>query len=75
MLIYQRIDDLVQSAREGNPAIPRFDCSVFDGDYVTGDIDDSYLQRLSFNRSDQMKQRRDAEYSHDQTVIDLHNHA
>ncbi|HEX7038148.1 MAG TPA: amidophosphoribosyltransferase [Pseudomonadales bacterium] len=75
MLIYQRIDDLVQSAREGNPAIPRFDCSVFDGDYVTGDIDASYLERLSFHRSDQMKQRRDADYSHDQTVIDLHNHA
>jgi amidophosphoribosyltransferase len=79
MLVYQRIDDLVQSSREGNPAIGEFDCSVFDGKYVTGDIDDSYLERLSFSRSDQMKQRRDAELSNeqgnDQSVIDLHNHA
>ncbi|MFU8817986.1 MAG: amidophosphoribosyltransferase [Pseudomonadales bacterium] len=76
MLIYQGIEDLVQSAREGNPQIDNFDCSVFDGKYVTGDIDDSYLERLSFNRSDQMKQqRRDADFSNDTTVIDLHNHS
>ncbi|MFW6092511.1 MAG: amidophosphoribosyltransferase [Pseudomonadota bacterium] len=75
MLVYQAVDDLVGSAREGNPAIERFDCSVFDGRYVTGDIDADYLTRLSFARSDEMKQRRDAEFSNDQTVIDLHNHA
>jgi len=75
MLVYQDIGDLVQSSREGNAAITRFDCSVFDGKYVTGDIDARYLERLSLHRSDEMKQRRDAEDSHDQTVIDLHNHA
>ena len=74
-LIYQRIDDLVVSAREGNPAIDRFDCSVFDGDYVTGDIDEAYLDRLSLRRSDRMKQQRDADHNADQTVIELHNHA
>ena len=73
-LIYQRIDDLVASAMEGNPSIRRFDCSVFDGNYVTGDIDDGYLDRLSLHRSDKMKQRRDAEHT-DQSVIELHNHA
>lgn len=79
MLVYQRIDDLMQSAQEGNHAIRSFDCSVFNGEYVTGDIDDSYLERLSLHRSDEMKQRRDApdsnDQSNDQTVIDLHNHA
>ncbi len=75
MLIYQRIDDLVVSAREGNPDIARFECSVFDGQYVTGDIDEAYLDRLSLHRSDKMKQRRDAELNADQTVIELHNHA
>jgi len=74
-LIYQTIDDLVASAREGNPQIARFDCSVFDGNYVTGDIDDDYLDRLSLHRSDQMKQRREAELHADQSVIELHNHA
>jgi amidophosphoribosyltransferase len=75
MLIYQQIDDLVRSAQEGNPRIEHFECSVFDGKYVTGDIDDAYLQRLSLNRSDESKQRRDAEFSNDQTVLELHNHA
>ncbi|MCB1683695.1 MAG: amidophosphoribosyltransferase [Pseudomonadales bacterium] len=75
MLVYQRISDLITSAREGNPSIGRFDCSVFDGDYVTGDIDDAYLERLSLERSDSMKQRRDTELNPDQTVIELHNHA
>ena len=75
MLIYQRIDDLVVSAKEGNPEIERFDCSVFDGNYVTGDIDDDYLDRLSLHRSDKMKQSRDADINADQTVIELHNHA
>jgi len=74
-LIYQRIDDLVSSAREGNAAIKQFDCSVFDGNYVTGDIDEAYLDRLSLQRSDKMKQHRDADHSADQTVIELHNHA
>ena len=55
--IYQRLEDLVESAREGNPAIARFECSVFDGNYVTGDIDEPILDRLSLHRSDKMKQR------------------
>ena len=48
---------------------------MFDGNYVTGDIDEVYLERLSLHRSDEMKQRRDAELNVDQTVIELHNHA
>ena len=74
-LVYQELDDLVASAREGNPGISQFECSVFDGHYVTGDVDAGYLERLSLHRSDQMKQRRDAEINADQTVIELHNHA
>ena len=74
-LIYQSLDDLVDSAREGNRGINRFDCSVFDGDYVTGDIDDAYLERLSMDRNDESKQRRDTEVTEGPTVIELHNHA
>lgn len=74
-LVYQRLEDLVESAREGNPSISSFECSVFDGKYVTGDIDDIYLERLSLHRSDKMKQRRDTGLNVDQTVIELHNHA
>ncbi len=74
-LEYQTIEDLVACAREGNSAISQYDCSVFDGQYVTGDIDDAYLQRLSLSRSDLMKQRREIELNGDQSVIELHNHA
>ena len=72
-LTYQRQEDLIESAREGNPAIRAFECSVFDGDYVTGGIDQNYLARLSANRNDQSKQQRELQL--DRTVIELHNHA
>lgn len=78
-LIYQRLEDLIKAAREGNPDIQQFECSVFDGQYVTGNIDDVYLRQLSLERSDDMKQRLDSkaglESNPDQSVIELHNHA
>lgn len=74
-LVYQKIEDLVAAAAEGNSRLKRFECSVFDGEYVTGDIDGDYLDRLSQTRSDTVKQRRDAEQVGDATAIELHNHA
>lgn len=50
-LIYQDLDALVAAVREGNPAIPRFDTSCFDGDYITGDVTEEYLARLEASRS------------------------
>jgi len=43
-LIYQDLEDLIESAKYGNPSIQQFECSVFDGKYITADIDRSYLQ-------------------------------
>ena len=74
-LVYQDIGDLKSSAAEGNPVVDDFECSVFDGKYVTGDIDDSYLEQLSLDRNDKMKQHRDAQYTADGNVLELHNHA
>ena len=74
-LVYQSIEDLVAAAAEGNSKLRRFECSVFDGEYVTGDIDGDYLTQLSQMRSDSVKQRRDADHVGDATVIELHNHA
>jgi len=54
-LVYQDLDDLVDSAREGNPAIKKFDCSVFNGDYVTRDVDEAYLLALEERRKDSVK--------------------
>ncbi|MEX0349781.1 MAG: amidophosphoribosyltransferase [Paracoccaceae bacterium] len=45
-LFYQNLDDLIWAAREGNPEIEQFDCSCFDGNYITGSVSDDYLERL-----------------------------
>jgi amidophosphoribosyltransferase len=45
-LIYQTVEDLLQAGLGMNAQIPRFDASCFDGDYVTGDIDEPYLEAL-----------------------------
>ena len=57
-LIYQDLDDLIAAAGEGNPAITRYECSVFNGEYITGDVDEMYLKRLENVRSDAAKQAR-----------------
>jgi amidophosphoribosyltransferase len=44
-LIYQKLEDLIWAAQEGNKEIEAFDCSCFDGNYVTG-VGESYLQQL-----------------------------
>ncbi len=44
-LFYQHLDDLIWAAKEGNPEITAFDCSCFDGDYITG-VGEDYLQNL-----------------------------
>jgi amidophosphoribosyltransferase len=56
-LIYQDLDDLKKSVipSDKSPDDYHFDCSVFDGVYVTDDVDDSYLDRLKACRSDQAK--------------------
>lgn len=57
-LIYQDLEDLIAAAAEGNPGISRYECSVFDGEYITGDVDEVYLKRLETIRSDAAKAAR-----------------
>jgi amidophosphoribosyltransferase len=45
-IFYQTIEDTIAAAKEGNPDIKQFDCSCFDGKYITGDIDETYLTNL-----------------------------
>jgi amidophosphoribosyltransferase len=59
LLVYQDLSALIESAREGNPAIDRFECSVFDGHYAAGDVDAAYLDDLARRRSDDAKSRRE----------------
>ena len=60
--MYQAIEDLEASARKGNPEVGRFECSVFNGRYVTGDIDEAYLTQISYDRSDSVKQQREMSF-------------
>ncbi|WP_369857754.1 amidophosphoribosyltransferase [Candidatus Thalassolituus haligoni] len=72
-LVYQELDDLITACLEGSKtAATEFDCSVFNGEYVTGDIDDDYFRRLSDLRSDSSKGIRKAIAN---VAIDLHNEA
>lgn len=73
-LIYQDLDDLLASATEGNPQITNFEASVFDGNYITGDIDQNYLDRLQAKRNDQNKEKKEKRF-YDKTIdgLDLYN--
>ncbi len=49
-IIYQDLADLKAAVNKSNPAITRFDCSCFDGEYITGDITAEYLNRIEAAR-------------------------
>ena len=51
-LIYQDLADLQRAVCELNPAIQACEASCFDGNYVTGGINDEYLQQLELKRND-----------------------
>lgn len=55
LVIFQTLPDLVSSIRALNPSIKQFDCSVFTGKYVTGGVDEAYLQHLEGLRADNIK--------------------
>ena len=69
-LIFQSIDDLVLAVGSGNPDIKSFDTSVFDGNYITNDIDNAYLERLDSMRNNTSKEKSDKNAD---SVIDMHN--
>ncbi|WP_049721976.1 amidophosphoribosyltransferase [Gilvimarinus polysaccharolyticus] len=73
-LIYQELDDLVAASAEGADGVSEFDCAVFDGKYITGDVDKEYLDRIQNARQEgeggQKKERREKE---EESPIGLHN--
>ncbi|SDB85416.1 amidophosphoribosyltransferase [Acinetobacter boissieri] len=57
-LIFQDLEELKDAIRIPKvPQVTDFDCSVFDGQYVTGDIDTAYLNHLEQSRSDKAKEK------------------
>ncbi|KAJ3782356.1 phosphoribosyltransferase-like protein [Lentinula aff. detonsa] len=57
LVIFQTLPDLIESVRQLNPSIKRFDCSVFDGDYVTGGVDEAYFSELEALRADNVRSK------------------
>ena len=53
-LVYQELDDLIESVTTGNPELKTFDCSVFTGEYITGETQ-SYFTDLEARRNDDKK--------------------
>ena len=77
-MVYQDIEDLIACAREGNPDIEQFDCSVFNGEYITGDIDNQYLDELHERRNDASKISAEVnqhQLKHESAMVDLYNDA
>jgi amidophosphoribosyltransferase len=54
-LIFQDLNDLIDAVSELNPDVKRFETSVFDGNYITGDVDNAYLQRIDNMRNEETK--------------------
>ena len=55
-LIFQDLDDLIEAVKDKHSPVTQFDCSVFDGNYIAGDIDEAYLDELQRKRNDLSKQ-------------------
>ena len=72
-LIYQDLEDLISASREGNPDIDGFECSVFTGEYVTGDVDAGYLEHIHSQRNDKAKSAREQLAGGETVVLGLHN--
>ena len=69
-LIYQSLEDLIDAVvQKSKSEIQHFDTSVFNGEYVTGDVSDSYLEQLELLRNDGAKEEQEGESSQ----IDLYN--
>jgi amidophosphoribosyltransferase len=69
-LIYQELEDLIDAVND-QKKIESFDTSCFDGQYITGDIDASYLYYIDALRNDNSKQLSE----NNNAVIELHNNA
>ncbi len=68
-VIYQELNDLIDAVRKGNPDIKHFDTSCFSNEYITGDIDDAYLERTEALRNDNAQAARNSANS----IIEMQN--
>lgn len=60
-LVFDTLDGVMKSINDAvtdADKIPRFEDSIFTGQYVTGSVDDAYLQHIAALRSDDAKARK-----------------
>ena len=72
-LIYQDLDDLISCVNDVNEDIEGWECSVFNGNYITGDVDQAYLAKLDALRRDEAREAAQVGLPEDNGIIDLHN--
>ena len=70
-IIYQALEDLIETVQRGNRSITRFDASCFDSQYVTGDVTEEYLEHIDALRNDRTKSQSKIDYS----TLEIHNNA
>ena len=57
-LLYQELPDLIEACLgAGDTDIASFDCSCFNGEYVTGGITEEYLAKVESMRNDAAKRK------------------
>lgn len=71
-MLYQHLQDL-KEAVAGDQHFDFYETSVFDGQYVTGDIDDEYLERIDAKRNDSAKTDEDNLNVNENAASDLHD--
>ena len=72
-LVYQDLDELIRCSLEGNSDVVGFDCSVFDGQYITGDVDAGYLRTLDLARNDEARAQQNVNEPAHGAVVGIHN--
>jgi len=57
-LVYQTLEDLIDTCKTGNPKIKEFETSIFTGEYITP-LGENYLEDLETSRQDEVKAQRE----------------
>ena len=72
-ILFQDLEDLIDAVvKKGKTDIHRFDTSVFNGEYVTGDVSSDYLEQLELSRNDKAKSK---SRGADRSILDLYNNS
>jgi len=70
-LIYQDLADLIKAVKRKVTDTIQFDTSVFNGEYITGDVTKEYLEKIESNRNDGAREDK----VKDNEVVEIYNTA